>query len=192
VTLVEGQPVPAPLADAPLLTATGEAARLRDTWKRNDALILFLRHFACVGCSDHVSELRPRLAELVELRVRVTLIGCGTPAQLTDFVERHELGPHPLTIYTDPTLSVYKEVGLARSLWSTAGPRAAINFLRLLARGHRNGVPQGDVLQQGGTLLVDRGGTVRYCHRSRFIGDHVPLVELMDQVMRRRAAEVPR
>lgn len=185
-----GGAVPAALADAVVLDAAGGAHRLGDAWAERDALIVLVRHFACAGCGAHVAALRPRLPELAALDVGVTLIGSGSPAQLAAFVEREALASHPIELRTDPTRATYAAAGLARSRWGTAGPRAVAALLALGLRGHRNGRPQGDLWQQGGTLYVARGGALVFRHAAAHLGDHAELGDLLDVALRRRAEEV--
>ena len=182
-----GQPVPAALADATVLDAAGEPHRLGDAWAERDALLLLVRHFACAGCAAHVAALRPRLPELIALGIGVTVIGNGTPLQLAAFAEREALDGHPIDLRTDPDRATYAAAGLRRSRWGTAGPRAVAALIGLVLRGHRNGLPQGDLWQQGGTLYVARGGALGFRHASADLGDNAALVDLVDVALRRRA-----
>src|ERR1044071_3408522 len=86
-----GQPVPKALADARVKSLGHGAKRIGGYWSEGDALLVFIRHFACAGCSEHVTELSPRLAELDALGVKTVIIGCGSVDQLTGFMERHQL-----------------------------------------------------------------------------------------------------
>ena len=167
------------LAEVRVLDATGHAYPLRDAWAARDAIVVFVRHFACAGCSAHLAELRPRLAELAAMNVAVVMIGSGTPDQLARFVRDQQLGSHPIAVYTDPTLAAYRAVGLHRSWLGTIGPRALGNLAALALRGHSNGRACGDLLQNGGTLYVRRGGEVAFRHVSNRLGDHAPVSEVV-------------
>lgn len=94
-------------------------------------------------------------------------VGNGSPAMASAFAEDFDVRS---PLYTDPSLSVYAAVGLHRgvgSLWGTmkAAPRA-------LKGGFVQGRTQGDAMQQGGVLVVDREGRELYRHVSAFAGDH--------------------
>jgi peroxiredoxin len=189
VSLALGQPVPADLAGASVLDATGEARPLSTRWAEEDAVLVFVRHFGCAGCSEHVAALRPRFAELAALGAPVSLIGNGTPDQLAGFVERQALDGHPMTVFTDPTLAAYRAAGLERSWLGTAGPRAALALAALALRGHPNRRIHGDVAQQGGTLYVTRAGALAFYHRSARIGDNARVAAVVDVALAARAAE---
>lgn len=182
-----GQTIPPELGFAEVLDARGALHRLSSRWATCDALIVFIRHFACVGCAEHLSLLRPRFGELAQLDVGIAIIGSGTADQLAAFVEREELEVDHVSCFTDPTLASYRAAGLLRSVWGTFGPIALGQAVRGYTRGFSNGRPQGDLHQQGGTLYVRQDGIVAYYHRARSLGDHAPLVDVVDVVLAERA-----
>jgi peroxiredoxin len=189
VTIAVGRPVPQALGDAEVLDAAGTAYRLHTMWSARDVVLIFVRHFACAGCAEHVAALRPRLDELALLEADVTVVGCGSREQLAAFVDREDLARPHVTCFTDPTRAAYRAAGLVRSAWGTFGPVAIAQLGRALLHGHRNGRPQGDVQQMGGTLYVTRGGVIALYHRATSLGDHARLVEVVDIALAQRAAE---
>jgi hypothetical protein len=184
--VIVGQPVPSGLADAVVRDAAGVPHRLGEAWAGRDALVIFVRHFACAGCAEHVAALRPRLPELAALDVNVVIIGSGTPDQLAGFIEREGLA----SCFTDPELAAYRAAGFVRSAWSTYGPRALVQLARAFLRGFRNGRAQGDPIQQGGTIYVAQGGELRFYDRAEHTGDRAELGDVVDVALVRRALEV--
>jgi peroxiredoxin len=185
--LETGRPVPESLANARVKRRDGEELRLGDTWKEQDALLVFVRHFACAGCSAHVEELVPRLDEIDALGVRTVLIGCGSVDQMMGFMERHRLFDERVVLVTDPSRKAYVAAGMVRSLWGTLGPVAIVKMIGAMTRGHANGRTEGDLYQMGGTLLVRKGGTLAFYHHAETLGEHAPLVDVVDAVLRIRA-----
>jgi len=183
-----GGQVPDALADAEVVAADGARVRLGSLWADHDALLVFVRQFGCAGCSEHVTELKPRLPELDALGVETAIVGSGTREQMIGFVDR--LALHDVRVLTDPTLASFAAAGLERSLWGTVGPVALVKLARAVGRGHRNSMPpEGDFSQQGGTLLVRKGGELALYDRSSHLGDHAPLVDVVEAAMRLRASE---
>jgi len=180
-----GQPVPGALADAVVRDAGGASHRLGDAWAARDVLLIFVRHFACAGCAEHVAALRPRLAELAQLGVDPIVVGSGTPDQLAGFTEREGID----RCFTDPSLAAYRAAELVRSAWSTYGPRALVQLARAGLRGFPNGRAQGDPIQQGGTLYVAAGGELCFYDRAEHTGDHASLGDVVDVALARRALE---
>jgi len=177
------------LGDVTVLDASGASVALETAWADRDAIVVFVRHFACAGCRSHLAELRPRLAELEALGVGVVIVGSGSPAELATFVAEQQLAGHPVALYTDPELAAYRAAELGRSWLGTIGPRAIGNLAALALRGHNNGRTCGDLWQQGGTFYVRRGGEIAFAHRSQRLGDHAPVSEVVQIALAARATE---
>ncbi len=109
--------------------------------------------------------MRPRAEEIEEAGARLVIIGNGWPAMARGFAERAQLPPSA-TLVTDPTLQSYLKAGLKRSALLTLGPRGWLPFIRTMKRGFKQGRTQGDPWQQGGALVIGRGGEVLYRHVS--------------------------
>lgn len=184
-----GEPVPREIGEARVLDARGQPVPLGSFWASGACLVVLLRHFGCVGCAEQMSELAPRLPDLARAGVRTLLVGNGSPEQLEAFVERHALRGAPVEVATDPSLSVYAALGLHRSAWATIGPRALVEIARAMTAGHPHRATEGDRTQQGGVLLVDARGTVRFFHRNRSLGDHAATGDLVEAALRLRIEE---
>ena len=108
-----GQQVPNVLAACAVITTHGTRT-LGDSWATRDCVLVCIRHFACIGCAEQVTALRPRLHELARLDVAVVICGSGSADQLAGFVEREQLDRTDVECVTDPTLGVYRAVGFQR------------------------------------------------------------------------------
>ena len=148
-------------------------------WEDQPCLLVFLRHFGCIGCSENVRELAPRLPELKRLGIRTVLIGCGAPLFIPPFQERHNLLHAPVELYSDPDLATYRAAGLAYGLWEGFRPRSLIEMGRAFTQGNVQKAIQGDLRQHAGAMLIDQKGTVRFYHRNERVGDHASLPALM-------------
>lgn len=174
-----GKVLPRELCDVEVLDHDGVRTRLGDLL-RGPTLLVFLRHFGCVGCSMQVDALAPHLGELAEMGVHTVLVGNGEPEHIAAFVARHRLEDRPATIVTEPTLAAYRAAGFERSLGATVGPRALWNELTAIARGYFPRRHEGDALQQGGALLVDESRRLIYLERTRAATVPVSVPELVD------------
>lgn len=188
--MVVGEPVPAALGGAEVIDSKGASHRLASRWSGGDALLVFVRHFACVGCAEHLAALRPRLSEITRLGVSAAIIGSGSADQLAAFIEREDLAALDLACFTDPTRTAYRAAGFQRSVWGTFGPIAIGQLVRGYTRGFTNGRPQGDLHQQGGTLYVRQDGTLAFYHRAHHLGDRARLVDVVDVALAERARAV--
>jgi len=175
------------LGDARVKTIDAGEESISELAEGNPALVVFLRHFACPGCSHFLLDLAPRLPELHSLGVRTLLIGSGTVERLRSFAERMLLSnARGCVLATDPSLEAFKAAGLERSKLGTYGPRAFFGSLALYAMGHyaRRHDGDGDVEQQGGLFLLDPSGDVVVGHRDRDLMDHGSLDDVIEAALR--------
>ena len=179
-----GDAVPSALADTEVLGPDGTASRLGERWTTTPAAVVFLRHFACIACSEHVALLAPRLHELARLGLRVVYVGNGEPRFIDAFVQRNGIEPGVVEVVTDPSLHAFEATGLHRLVLSTFGPRALLNLGRATLRGFHQRRVEGDTFQQGGVLVVDRQGKIAYLHRDERTGDHAPVGDVVDAALR--------
>ncbi len=172
------------LRDAEVTTIDGESRSIGDLVGGRPAVIVFLRHFGCVGCSQHTTELAPRALELAQVGVALVFVGNGTKEQLAGFVERHDLGDRQAIFVTDPTLDAYRAAGLERSLWGVVGPRGIAGQIRAIGEGHLPGRIRGDNRQQGGAVVLDADGRIVFRHASEAIGDNASGADLVGAALR--------
>jgi peroxiredoxin len=173
------------LAAATILGTDGEPVRLADAWRDHPAVVVWLRHFGCVFCREHVAEVRAARPDIEALHGGVVFVGNGTPRAAAWFQKR--FAPDS-TVLTDPDLVTYKAIGAHSGLMSTLGPQAWGAGLRAFRSGARQTTTKGHPFQQGGVLVIAPGGTVLYRHVSGAAGDHAPLDRVLAAL---RAAPVP-
>jgi alkyl-hydroperoxide reductase/thiol specific antioxidant family protein len=129
-----------------------------------------------------VAELRPHLEEASRKGANVAIIGNGLPAMAKDFARRMSLGGGT-RLLTDPRRESYRRAGFRHGFWATLGPRV---WPKLLGAVRRFGVrrTQGDPWQQGGTMVLAKGGEVLFRYVSRRQGDRPPPGEVVAALAR--------
>lgn len=177
--------------DVVLERTDGSTLLAGSLWADRSCLLLFLRHFACPSCSVRLERTLPRAAELARLGVRVVLVGCGSRAALARFAERQELAASRVELVVSSDGALHRAFGMVRSGWGTFGPHAALGAAWLYVTGHyaKRHEDDGDVLQQGGVVLVARGGAILHRHAEQSLVDVVDPSEAVAEVLRRVAAE---
>lgn len=115
----------------------------------------------------------------VEKLANLAIVGNGTPAHAQDFDKTHGKGLRSLV---DSKKQTYRVLGFRRGVRYTLGPASIARGVDAMARGFRQVDTQGDPFQQGGTLVVRRGGRPVLFERARFAGDHASLEEIMAAV----------
>ncbi|MCC7542510.1 MAG: hypothetical protein IT379_40210 [Deltaproteobacteria bacterium] len=186
---VVGEPLGSAIESLEVVDADGHVRSLSTVFARSDALVLCVRQLGCVACSEQVALLRARLDELVRLDVAPWILACAPVVDLAPWITRQGLDDSGIRVCTDPTLAVHRALGLHRGFWRAWGLRAAIGFASAFSHGFLPGRFRGDVSQQAGALLVTRDGMVRALVRSEHLGDHVPLVALIEATLRARVSE---
>ncbi|HEX3345524.1 MAG TPA: peroxiredoxin-like family protein, partial [Polyangiaceae bacterium] len=105
------------------------------------------------------------------------------PEAIAGFVERHGLADKPAEVLTDPSLAAFRAAGLLRSAWATFGPRAVVDYVRAMGAGFVPRKAAGDLLQQGGALVVDASGRVVFRHAATSLADHADGSDLVDAAL---------
>lgn len=121
--------------------------------------------------------MRPHLATL-HRDAEVALIGVGAPWMAKGFDEEFHLSSEGAQILTDPSRASFAAAGMKHGIWRTLGPATWLSTLRALRAGSRQRRVQGDPWQQGGALVIARGGEIAFRHVDRNPGDQVRLDEL--------------
>lgn len=132
-----------------------------------------------------MAQLRRRKDRFQKLGARVVLVGLGTPEETTDFKSRFDV---PFDMIADPERKLFKAFDLKQA---SAGKLLSLNMavkgVSAMLRGHRIGMPRGDVRQLPGVFVIDGGGQLRYSYFAEGPADH-PTPEALIEVL----AAIPR
>ena len=183
--------IPQTLRNCVVTDSKGQEQTLGALCAERPTLMLFVRHFGCIGCSENISLMAPRFKELEALGVRVLIIGCGPSLFIDGFMERHHLLFSPVEVYSDDSLATHRAAGLMYSIWGGFSPRGLYEMARAFVAGNVSSGTEGDIKQQAGALLVDRDGVVRLYHRNESIGHHVNPSDIVDVALASWVAENP-
>ncbi|GAX62538.1 CAS/CSE protein [Candidatus Scalindua japonica] len=129
-----------------------------------------------------MAELTNRLAELESLGLKIVLIGNGKFQYIQGFIERYKLEDSQVVIVTDPSLQSYRAVEMRRSIWATFGWNAVRGIIRAVIHGHFQNSLEGDLLQQGGTILLDQDQRIVFCHRNKSLTEYAEMTDLVDSI----------
>lgn len=178
-----GSLVNSTLANTTILDQRENKIILSSLWDKQATLLVFIRHFGCFGCATQMAALAPRLSDIEQLGIQVVLIGNGAPHFIEGFKERYFLHDKNIAILTDPSLQVYKNAGLTRSHLIAFGPTTWYERIIALSKGYSN-KNQGDDGQMGGTMLVDKNGTIAFYYRNKTVANHANPHLLMDAIQK--------
>jgi len=142
-----------------------------DLWKSSKAVLVFLRHFACIACRAHAAQVWAHREVYEKSQTKVVFIGNGPPGFIRQFKE--DLGLEGATIYTDPSLESFRHCGLKRGFFELVSYRSVANAVTLYNQGYRqlSTKHQGDPWQLGGIVVVTPDNRVAYHFVSEALGD---------------------
>jgi hypothetical protein len=162
-------------AKCEVLNSQGISIPVHLLWKNHTVVFIFLRHFACLICKAHATQIWEKRNEIQKNGAKIVFIGNGAPQFIEGFKE--ELTLDGSEIYTDPTLNIFKAAGFKRGFVSAIGPRALMNGIKLKSKGFKQGEMKegiGDLWQLGGVVTIKPGGHVAYHYISEVAGDFPP------------------
>ena len=120
---------------------------------------------------------------------RVVLVGMGTEAQTRAFIERFEV---PFPMICDPDQHLYREFAIERmSPLGFLSPTMALRGIAAMAEGHTMGLPEGDVRQLPGVVIIDADGAIQYRHDAENPADH-PTPEELIRILKTPASSADR
>ena len=123
MTLVIGESLPPSLRTCEVTTSDGRTQTIESMVVERATVLLFVRHFGCIGCSENVGQLSPRFQELADLDTQVILIGCSPATYIEGFRERHNLLHSPALVCTDPSLESHRAAGFRYGLMADSVQR---------------------------------------------------------------------
>lgn len=114
--------------------------------------------------------MRQEEEQFQKLGARVVLVGLGTPEETSAFRKQFHV---PFPMIADPEKQLFKAFHLKQATpTSLLSVGMAMKGLSALARGHRIGIPKGDVRQLPGVFIIDTDGHIRYRHFAKDPADH--------------------
>ncbi|AHZ86869.1 hypothetical protein Bb109J_c0730 [Bdellovibrio bacteriovorus] len=146
--------------------------KLGTFWQKAPAILIFLRHFACIACRAHAKDVWANRDKYEKAGAQIYFIGNGSPTMIKVFKE--DLGLEGAWVFTDPNLEAFHAAGFKRGFFSAYGFKSLSSIRKLKEQGHvakRWSPEQGDATQLGGILVVKPGGKVTYQYISEYQGD---------------------
>jgi peroxiredoxin len=117
-----------------------------------------------------VAQLRRKTDQFQHVGANLVIVGLGSPEETADFKARFDV---PFPMIADPQKRLFAAFQLKQaSTGSLFSLGMAAKGLSAMARGHRMGIPQGDVRQLPGVFIIDTDGRIRFSHYSKDPADH--------------------
>jgi peroxiredoxin len=133
-----------------------------------------------------VAQLRHARKEIEDAGGRVLLVGMGSPNVTREFIERFDV---PFPMVCDPDQHLYRDYTVRRmSPLGFLSPTMALRGIAAMAQGHTMGLPEGDVRQLPGVVIIDGEGVIRYRHSGGDPADHPSPATLVEELQKLKSA----
>lgn len=164
----------APEVDVTL--STGETKPLKALYEKEKLLLVFLRHFGCVFCMEHVAALR----SLKDFNI--VFVTLGTVEQTEAFQQKMK-SPH--RFISDPEKKLHALFDVRRGgMAQVFNPHTVVRSIAAIFRGYMIGMPQQDPMQLPGVFLIETDGTVSWEQRARDAADNPSTNEIQTRLGR--------
>ena len=169
-----------PFPNLKLDTSAGRI-ELKDRWREGTLVVMFMRHFGCPFCREHLMRMGRALpafeAEGAQL---VAIFQYGAEATEA-FCESRGV---PFDCLADPLREAYGEVSLGRGKRNQLlNWRVAKAWVRNAASGNvSSGAKGGDYAQMPGTFVVDSEGYLKLAHYNASSEDNPSVERVLEAV----------
>lgn len=145
-------------------------------------LLAFFRFAACPVCNVRMHELITNYSALQAKNIEVIAVFESSDEILAEYVKDSEI---PFPVISDPDLVLFKEYNTSKSLFKMLGtmfrkqPKAQMKEGEGLFEGKRY-EQDGSMLRIPADFVIDSYGKIKTAHYGRYIGDHLPLTQLLE------------
>ncbi|KIJ66908.1 hypothetical protein HYDPIDRAFT_85923, partial [Hydnomerulius pinastri MD-312] len=187
-------PTPRQLMDAAscfVIAENGLRLPFGELFRDQKTIVIFIRHFWCPLCQDYMfsvsSNVDPKL--LKQAGVNLVVVGNGSYNMIKSY---RQIFRTPFSVYTDPSLRLYKALGMTLRTMEPKSQRKRGGYVR---HGHMSGIAMvfknavrvgmpvwekgGDITQLGGEFVLGPGLTASYAHRMPNTRSHAPIVRVL-------------
>jgi len=168
------------LANITLPDTDGREVLLGSLWATSPTVLVFLRHYGCIFCREHVAQLREHEQEFRQRGANLAAIGLGDLNYARIF--REDTGiTFPLLV--DAGRIAYRAVELRKTTFFGLFTRE--NFgarSRARAAGHHQHKLGKDPFQLGASFVFAQGNKDLFVHLSAYTGDNAPVSSLLKAI----------
>ncbi|ORY32615.1 AhpC/TSA antioxidant enzyme-domain-containing protein, partial [Naematelia encephala] len=169
----------------------GASVKFGDLVRNRKTIVVFIRHWFCPLCAQYMNSILAEVSldALQEAEVDLIIIGNGSAKMLNGY--RNKAFKCPFKMYTDPTLALYRKLGLTRQT-GNAGPdtdKGAYliqtpleSTIQTIKRATQMPLRNpGHFTQLGGEFIFDSTLQVSYTHRMSTTRDHAPIRDVCEE-----------
>jgi peroxiredoxin len=161
------------------LESPGGRIELRDRWREGPVVVMFMRHFGCPFCREHLMNMGAALPRFEAAGAQlVAIFQYGADATQAFCANRGV----PFDCLGDPLREAYNEVSLGRGTRKQlVSWRIARSYVRHAREGNLGVTAKGgDYAQLPGTFVVGTDGRLVFAHYNDSSADNPPVPDVLD------------
>jgi peroxiredoxin len=156
---------------------------LRDRWRDGPLVVMFMRHFGCAFCREHLIRMGRALTDFEAAGAQVVAIFQYSAQATSDFCTSRRV---PFDCLGDPNREAYAQVEVGRARRDQVlGRKIAGSYLKTVLRSRVIGsakAPAEEMLQLPGTFVVGPDGRVLLAHYAVNSADNPPVADVLAAV----------
>ena len=153
--------------------------------KGKKILFTFNRYVSCPLCNFRTHELLEQYDTLKQHGLVIVSVYESGKETLTEYTTKEAI---PFIMLADPTESLYRQFKVQRSWWGSF-----TGLFNQYSEKHSKGKKMfkssykrdGHLNRIGADFLIDENGVVQVAYYGKFVGDHLPVPEIIDWVLKR-------
>jgi len=153
---------------------------LRDRWREGPLVVMFMRHFGCAFCREHLIKMGKALKDFEAAGAQVVAIFQYSAEATRDFCEGRKV---PFECLGDPKREAYQQVEVGKGTRDQVlGRNIAGKYLKTMFRSRVVGsinAPVEEMLQLPGTFVVGTDGRVLFAHYAVNSADNPPPADVL-------------
>ncbi|MDA0184979.1 AhpC/TSA family protein [Solirubrobacter phytolaccae] len=161
---------------------------LRDRWREGPLVVMFMRHFGCAFCREHLIRMGKAVGDFEAAGAQVVAIFQYSAEATRDFCASRKV---PFDCLGDPKREAYQQVEVGKGTREQVLGRAiAGKYLKTILRSRVVGsvnAPVDEMLQLPGTFVVGTDGRVLFSHYAVNSADNPPVTDVLS-VVRKNAS----
>ncbi|WWC89539.1 uncharacterized protein L201_004463 [Kwoniella dendrophila CBS 6074] len=169
----------------------GQRVRFGDLVRNRKTIVVFIRHWYCPLCAQYMNSILAEVSldALEEANVDLIIIGNGSDKMLNGY--RNKAFKCPFKMYTDPTLALYRAMGLTRQTGDGGDEEdkgdylvqsAMASTVQTIKRATKMPLKNpGHFTQLGGEFIFDGTLNLIYTHRMVNTRSHKPIRDICEK-----------
>ena len=167
--------------DFETIDANGDTIKLSN-YRGQKVLVAFFRYAGCPVCNSRVHDLIQNYDSISSKGYKIIAIYESNNSILKEYLLET---PAPFNVIGDPKLKLYKEYRVEKSFWKMLGsafkkqPNESMKKgQKLFSKKYKR---DGNLTRIPADFVIDENGILKAVHYGTNIGDHLPLIEILNQ-----------